>query len=488
MTPPGVAPASPATPRDPSVIPPRGGVTIVFDRDQWETTPYIERPHKEREVVEQFMRKSGNPGDPVGHKAAGKDGPRIVTIKAEGGMGKTRLAIACAARVAHLFPDGVYFVSLAEVLPNEGAVAEAIGRALGLSGTEALPESVLEYLRPRTVLLILDNYESVLPPADDPEPKVAHYLGRLIAKAPGLRLLVTGRSPVNIIGVEKIIHLDEGMEDDEALALFLAHARLRWGSDRDLTAAERPHWDRIRDLTDGIPLAIELAAAWVRHRDLQRIADGLAKTALGDVTALPPGTIRFDSEIARRRHDSLTRSLDWSYELLGKTAGSAAQSLFATCGLFADSFDAPTLATIAGVSSVELILMRLQDASLVRGEPPDGPTRYRLHRFTREYALRRLDEAPASDETRRRFLDHYARLIKENATDPNNLSGYAVLDQEWRNALAASQIAESVQDRSSLHVDDPAWPLLPISRSLVRGGKSLSSIPGDRSIDSRPSE
>ena len=318
------------------------------------------------------MRKSGNPGDPLGRRAAGKDGPRIVTIKAEGGMGKTRLAVACAAKVADLFPDGVYFVPLTEVLPNEGAVAEAIGRALGLGGKEALPESVLEYLRPRTVLLILDNYESVIPPADDPEPKVAHYLGRLIAEAHGLRLLVTGRSPVNIFGVEKIIPLDEGMEDDEALALFLDRARLRWGNDRDLTAAERPHWDRIRNLTDRIPLAIELAAAWVGYSELQEIADGLAATPLGDQTALPPGEIRFDSEIARQRHDSLTRSLDWSYELLGKTAGEAAQSLFATCGLFADSFDAPTLATIADVSSVKTALIRLQDASLVRREPADG--------------------------------------------------------------------------------------------------------------------
>ena len=279
-----------------------------------------------------------------------------MTIKAEGGMGKTRLAVACAAKVADLFPDGVYFVPLAEVLPNEGAVAEAIGRALGLGGKEALPASVLEYLRPRTVLLILDNYESVIPPANDPEPKVARYLSRLIAEAHGLRLLVTGRSPVNIIDVEKIIPLDDGMEDDEALALFLDRARLRWGSDRDLTAAERPHWDRIRDLTDRIPLAIELAAAWVGYSELREIADGLAATPLGDQTALPPGAIRFDSEIARQRHDSLIRSLDWSYQLLGKTAGQAAQSLFATCGLFADTFDAPTLATIAGVASVKTAL------------------------------------------------------------------------------------------------------------------------------------
>ncbi|WP_435017835.1 tetratricopeptide repeat protein [Tundrisphaera sp. TA3] len=431
------------TPREP-------GMQWLPDWYQAEKKLYIERPAKEAEVIEQFLRKAPGPGASFAGRAAARDGHRIVTIKGEGGMGKSRLAVACAAKVADLFPDGVHFVPLVLVEPDENAVAEAIGRALGLGNQESRPDSVLDYLRPRTLLLILDNYESMTPPADDPEPRVARYLGRLIAGANNLRLLVTGRSPVKIRDVEKVILLDDGMEDQEALDLFLDRARLRWDDDRELTDAERPHWVRIRDLTARIPLALELAAAWVEYAELREIADGLARTPLGAETGLPPGDIRFDSEVARSRHDTLTRSFDWSFNLLGKTAGPAAQSLFAACGLFADSFDAPTLATIAADPAARKHLIHLQDASLVRREPGAGATRYNLHRFAREYALQRLAAFLTADATRGRFLAHYVALVRANASDPNHRDGYLLLDQEWRNALAASQLAGSVPGGPSL--------------------------------------
>jgi tetratricopeptide (TPR) repeat protein len=146
----------------------------------------------------------------------------------------------------------------------------------------------------------------------------------------------------------------------------------------------------------------------------------------------------------------LTRSLDWSYHLLGKRVGESAQAIFATCGFFAGSFDEPTVATVAGVSKARKDLNRLLDASLIRREADDGSMRYRLHRFTRDYALRRLAESPAAEETQRRFVAHYARLVKENAPDPNDIGRYVVLDKEWRNAIAASKVAESRLDTSSL--------------------------------------
>ncbi len=430
------APVTPKPFPHPEPEPPKKpGTQWPPDWYQREKRTYVPRPGLETQVVDQFRR---NPG------------PRIVTLKAEGGMGKTRLAIECAGQVFDLFPDGVHFVSLTTTLPSEEAVAEAIGRALGLPAQACLPATVLDDLKKRTALLVLDNYESV----DDPDHKVGRYLVRLVTEAHGLRLLVTGRSTVRAKGLEWIIEdLNEGMTPDEARALFLDQARQNWGKNRDLTAAEEPQWARILELTAKIPLAIELAAAWTGNFSIKKIADGLESTPLGKETGLPPDAIHSDANIADGRHDSLTRSLDWSYNLLAKPL----QTIFATCGLFADSFDEPTLADIAGVPEVQDVLIRLTNASLIRRqEADDGSNRYRLHRFTREYARHRLDEDPAvADETRRRFVAHYARLAEENALDPNEIVRYARLDMEWRNALAASRMARSLQDMPSLGSMNP---------------------------------
>ncbi len=336
---------------------------------QAEKKRYVPRPGLEKQVVDLFRSLAG---------------PRLVTLKAEGGMGKTRLAIECAGKVRDLFPDGVHFVSLSETLPVEEAVAEAIGRALVMDPKDCLPATVLEHLKGRTTLLVLDNYESV----EDPDQKVGRFLKRLITEVHGVRLLVTGRSAIKIKGLEWILEdLNDGMTPEEARVLFLDLARHNWGKARDLTAIEEPQWDRIVELTARIPLAIELAAAWTGDLSLNRIADGLQAKALGRIAELPPGATPSDGVDSRQ--NSLTCSLDWSYGLLGDRLGPEVQRIFAICGLFADSFDEPTLAVVAGVAEAQNDLILLTNTSLIRRlETDDGSTRYRLHRFTREYAIR----------------------------------------------------------------------------------------------------
>src|SRR5262249_51507881 len=141
---------------------------------------------------------------------------RLVTLHGSGGMGKTRVAMACAVQAAGAFKDGVFFVHLEDTQPTKEAVAEAIGAALGMTGEATLPESLLATLRHKEMLLVLDNYESVDRDA------VAQYLADLVTNTQALRLLVTGREAVKVSDVEQLLTLDEGMTEEEAAQLFIA--------------------------------------------------------------------------------------------------------------------------------------------------------------------------------------------------------------------------------------------------------------------------
>lgn len=422
-----------------------------------ERNRYIAREHKESQVLEEFA-------DPQNHDGTTA---RLVTIHAEGGMGKTRLSIACALQMIGVFEHGAYLVPLENIGRGleaaeaetqtppeaaksgkmlESAVAEAIGRELGLSGAAAQPESLLQYLSDRELLLILDNYESVV--CDE----VGMYLCDLVTETRGVHILATGRHPVGASDIEKIVTLDDGMTETEARALFLERAALKWPKGRTLTSEEDAQLARILHLASinpeaasqserggSIPLAVELAAAWVGHRALREIADGLEGTALGEPTKAPPGGFRSNDKRSHARQSSLERSLAWSYNLIGQTADASAQRTFAAASLFAATFDAATLMVICG-SHARRDLDALHNASLVRRIEVDGTSRYYLHRFTREYATARFEGLPDADDTRRRFLAHYV-TVAQKASDLNDATNRDTLDQEWRNVLAASNIA-----------------------------------------------
>ncbi|MFI5460890.1 MAG: tetratricopeptide repeat protein, partial [Isosphaerales bacterium] len=400
-----------------------------------ELNRYIPRPEKEAEVLGQFA-----------HRRSDGTTSRLVTIKAEGGMGKTRLAVSCAVKMVGVFEDGSHFVSLALVGPTVEAVAEAIGRALGLSAEAARPEELFQALRARNMLLILDNYEAVQCDA------VGRYLAKLATETSGVCLLVTGRQAVGESLVEQQVSLDDGMTHAEAHDLFVARARLKGKLTGVVSGAAEVQLERIIALTERIPLALELAAAWVEYEELKEIAGGLEATPLGDESGPPPGAIRADDENTRTRHRSLERSLEWSYNLLGPKEGPATQEVFAASGLFADTFDAATLAAVSADGTAKNALLRLQNAALVRRVAVEGATRYRLHRFTRDYAARRLAELPTADATRRRFVAHYVRLVEESWDKLNDLDRIAVLDNEWRNVAAAAGTAEAMNDNWSVMV------------------------------------
>jgi class 3 adenylate cyclase/predicted ATPase len=388
---------------------------------------YIARPAVESQVLGLFGKQ------PDGRM------PRLITIHGFGGMGKTRLAVACALQAVGLF-DSVFFVRLDNLpLATKESVAEAIGEALEWRGQAALPDNLFQALRERNALLVLDNYESV-----DSE-DVQQFVGRLITKTRELRLLVTGRESVKL-DAEHVVDLDDPrneMTAAEARALFIERARQQRGQEWTPDKREKIAIRRVIKLTAHIPLALELAAAWAKLRSLEEIAAGISATPLGEATTSPPRHDRADSS---DRHRSLTRCLDWSFKLLKRPE----QNAFARFGIFADSFTAETAAKVCDLAKAQAILYRLQQASLVRRLELEGNSRYTMIHFTRSYAAEKLAELPGADSIRRRFVVHYLRMVSEtsglNSTEIAQIGNSELFFSDWNNAFAAAHIAGRLED------------------------------------------
>jgi predicted ATPase/uncharacterized protein HemY len=348
--------------------------------------------------------------------------PRLVTLHGLGGMGKTRVAVSCGIQAAGMFKDGVFLIRLDDKLKSKESVSEAVSSALGWTGEAALPENLCVALRDKEYLLILDNYEAVACTA------TAEFLGDLLAKTRRLRLLVTGQEAVKLSAVEQIIPLDEGMAPEEAAQLFIARAQLKKGPGWQPAANEQDQLESILSLTDGIPLGVELAAAWTDKRSLKEIAIGIKSTPL---MSQPPGGLPMV-----KRHISLTRCLDWSLSFLENWA----QDGFARLSCFIDTFAADIAHIACSVSDAQGLLDRLQDASLVRRFEVGGYGRYTMHRITRAYAIGKLSSMSSASSIRQIFVDAYRKLAATNS-DIREPAKLAVLKAELRNALAAADIA-----------------------------------------------
>jgi tetratricopeptide (TPR) repeat protein/class 3 adenylate cyclase len=378
---------------------------------------YIQRRALENQILSTFGKRQ-----PDGST------PRLVTLHGYGGMGKTRLAVATAVQAVSLFKDGMFFVRLDDKPARKEALAEAIGRAFGLIGAAALPDNLLAALRDKETLLILDNYESV----DSDE--VAGYLADLLTQTHVLRLLVTGREAVKLSAIEQLVTLDEGMTEEEAEQLFIARAQLKRGQNWQPAASEQDHLKRILTLTERNPLAIELAAAWTDKRTLKEIADGIEATPL----------ISGPDRPLVDRHRSLTRCLDWSFDLLEDWA----QEGFARLGVFADTFTVETTTAVCDLANAQELLDRLQDAALIRRLEVNEHSRYTMHRPTRAYVGDKLDGLPSALSIRQEFVAFFRQLVVDYGGLMPQLTQakLPLLNAEWRNAVAAAETAEVLKD------------------------------------------
>ena len=304
---------------------------------------------------------------------------RCVTITGPGGGGKTRLALEVAGRPALDFPDGVVFVELAAV--SEPALAlTAIAHAVGVEESAGSLEAALQrFLVRRAMLLVLDNLEQVL----GASPLVA----RLLAAAPRVKVLATSRIPLRIRG-EREFPLG-GLSSEAAVALFAERA-----------AAIRPEFApdgivaELCAALDGLPLAVELAAARVRalspEQLLERLSDRLALLA-GGPRDVP------------ERHRTLRAAIDWSYGLLEP----GGQEALARLGVFSGGF---TLAAADAVCDVDVFALETLTEHNLISHLGD---RFRMLETIRAYALERLAERGEADEFKRRHAEHFAEFAEE---------------------------------------------------------------------------
>lgn len=347
---------------------------------------------------------------------------RLITLVGVGGIGKTRLAVRVAKELLPDFRDGVWFVDLAAV-PTGGAVAGAVAAGVRVPVVLATAEAALvAHLRPRRALVLLDNCEHVI----DAAAAMAHDL---LAGCPDILVLATSREPLRISG-EALFKVGPLASRDESLALLEARARDH-DPDFGLTDATRPEAQRLCSALAGVPLAIELAAARLRHLSLTELVDGLG----GGPRLLSGG-----ARDASRRHRSLEAALDWSYELLG----SHEQRALLRLSVFAGGFDLGAAeALMSGVVSAPAVevLSALVDRSLIeRVEGVRGASRYIQLEPVRRYGgarLRALGDLSAHDA----HAQHFAWLAEaawKNALGPEAMVWSDRVEEERGNFEAAA--------------------------------------------------
>jgi len=405
------------------------------------------------------------------------DGARLITLTGVGGAGKTRLAIEVAREVADRFADGVAFVDLTATR-DAALVPLLIAQALDLRAADDRPPADLlaAALRDRRLLLVLDNCEHVL--------AAAPLVATLLAAAPRLTVLATSRLALRLYGEHEARvppletpntehETSNDPEDYAVVQLFLQRARAA-RPDLALTAAHVGDVAEICRRLDGLPLAIELAAARVKlfspRQVLERL-DGRLTLLVGGPRDLPA------------RQQTLRNLLDWSYTLLTPRE----QRLFARLGVFTGSWDLDGVAAVRSVGDAQNTEERagseeveaLADAGLLE-YVADGPTapRFRMLETVREYALARLAESGEADALRRGHAGYYVALAERaepQLIGPDQVAWTRLLDAEQGNVRAALGWLTSNDGAGALRLAGALGRYWLRGRSLVEGRRWLEA-------------
>jgi predicted ATPase/DNA-binding SARP family transcriptional activator len=335
---------------------------------------------------------------------------RLLTLTGPGGSGKTRLAIQVATDLLDAFKDGVWWVEL-EALTSEALVPQAIAKALGTQETahQPLHEALAHFLRSKHLLLILDNCEHLI----QGSARISSYL---LGACPHLKILTTSREPLSISG-ENVwytptlsfpdlqgLSLVDLLLEYEGVRLFVERAKAV-RSDFALTEGNAPFVTQICHRLDGIPLAIELAAARVKVLTPEQIAarldDRFRLLTGGSRTALP-------------RHQTLAAVIDWNYALLKEQE----RILFRKLGVFSGGWRlvaAEAICSGGGVTIHEVLdlLASLVDKSLViRENGHEGESRFRMLETIRQYSFEKLLESEEQNEIQNKHLEYFVELVE----------------------------------------------------------------------------
>jgi predicted ATPase/class 3 adenylate cyclase len=395
---------------------------------------------------------------------------RLLTLTGPGGTGKTRLAMRIAASLDSSFRDGVFFVDLAPLL-DPALVAPTVARTLGLSEQADRPilDLLKEHLAPRELLLVLDNFEHLLP--------ANSLIDDLLEAAPRLKVLITSRSILNLYGEQEFMVPPLGLPDPrvaadldqlsqyESVALLIARAQTAKASflvtDESIRAVVE-----ICTRLDGLPLAIELAASRVRLLEPSEIVARLERH-------LPVLSTGATNVPARQR--TLRGTIEWSYELLPP----AEQSLFACLAIFAGGCTIEAAETICnpgrdlGLDTFDGIASLVQQ-SLIQPRGSAGESRFGMLETMREYGRDRLEAASSLDEIGRRHLLYYRDLAE--VAEPNFMGSDRVgwldrFEREHPNVRAAlSHALDGGDPESGLRLGAALWRFW-FQRGYLREGR-----------------
>lgn len=408
------------TPGEPSADTTTVGLNLPA---QW--TPFIGREHEIAEAA-RLLR-----------------GTRLLTLTGTGGVGKTRLALMVVERAAGDFTSGVTFVDLAP-LADSALVVEAIAGALGVveSTGKPLMGTLKRVLEPQSLLLLVDNFEHVV--------EAAPLISELLTAAPGLKVLATSRQPLRLAGEQEYpvppLSLPEdehasveSLRQSEAGALFVRRAQMI-APRFEATHENAPAIAHVCRRLDGLPLAIELAAARTRLLTPGALLERLDGTA--DVSPLQ--TLAGGSRDAAPRHRTLRDTMAWSYNLLGD----AEKVLFARLSVFRGGRSLEAIEAVCGEGlPIDVFdgLASLVDKSLVQQQDTaGGEPRFIMLEMIHEYAGEHLADSGEAGEMRRRHLAYFAGL-SERAEPELRLDGFdrwaRVFDLERDNLRAALEWA-----------------------------------------------
>ena len=400
---------------------------------------------------------------------------RLLTLTGAAGTGKTRLAVEATAGLDAEFPAGAVLIELAPIRDSD-QVATTIANALGLTARlgDGLLETLVVSLRGRRALLLLDNFEQVL--------DAAALLSDLLAGAPDLTLLVTSRAPLDI--PEERIYpvpalqlpdpsrtLEVGhVRRTEAARLFVARARDA-RPDFELSELNADAVARLCLRLDGLPLALELAAARTKlfspREILERLAGRLELLRAEPGAGLP------------ERHRTLRAAIEWSFDLLGTEE----QALFTSLAIFVGGFTLKgteavgkdlELDAVAGVESL-LSISLLRTERMAGGEP-----RFGMLETIREYALERLGERGDSAAVQRRYAEFYVELVEQAEPalrGPQQLSWVERLDAELANIRAVLTWAmENGETETGLRIGAGLWRFWQLRGHLDEGREHLEQL------------
>ncbi|MEV4096662.1 BTAD domain-containing putative transcriptional regulator [Streptosporangium saharense] len=362
---------------------------------------------------------------------------RLVTVLGPGGAGKTRLALEAARRHRHEYRDGAWLIDLASVT-EPAKITTAVLAGIGLRGGAMLDarrrveSDELDVLVGQECLLLIDNCEHLID-------AVAHLVTALLPRCPGLRVLATSREPLAVDG-EALVPLaplalpgpDDGVEQARGAAsvrLFIERAAaVRPGFDLDETTL--PDIVRVVRGLDGLPLALELAAARLRTLSLPDLADGLSDR----FRLLTTG-----SRTAPPRHRTLRAIIAWSWELLNEHERVVAERIsILPGGVTPASATAVCAGTAVPAAEIPELLASLVDRSLLQLAPGTG--RYRMLETIREYGVGRLTETGDLRTARGLAAVHFTELMASHDPQlrgPGQLTAMEVIGAEYDNTLAA---------------------------------------------------